>query len=303
MKDVNHMKKLDKLFKKSRRLKIDDKSKIVIMSDCHRGAGNNDDNFIKNQNIYDAALNHYFDRGFTYIELGDGDEMWEVANYEDIIAEHIETFKELKKFHDHDRLIMMYGNHDIIKKNPAILKKYFYYYEDKKNKETKDLLADLNVYESLVLEHPAGDIFLLHGHQADFLNSTLWPVARFLVRHLWSNLERLGIADPTSAAKNYRIKSKVEKKLQEWSDANNKMLIAGHTHRPVLPISNHGLYFNDGSCIHPNGITCIEIENDKISLVKWILDVNASEQIVVRRFVLEGNVGIRDYFKKNFPDE
>ena len=40
-------KKLDKIFEKSKKLVIDDNSKIVIMSDCHRG----DDNFIKNQNI------------------------------------------------------------------------------------------------------------------------------------------------------------------------------------------------------------------------------------------------------------
>lgn len=41
-------KKLDKIFKNSDKLLIDNNTKIVIMSDCHRGAGGNFDNFIKN---------------------------------------------------------------------------------------------------------------------------------------------------------------------------------------------------------------------------------------------------------------
>jgi len=28
-------------------------------------------------------------------------------------------------------------------------------------------------------------------------------------------------------------------------------------------------YFNTGSCVSPAGITAIEIENDRITLVKW----------------------------------
>lgn len=41
-------KKLDKIFEKSKKLVIDDNTKIVIMSDCHRADGNTYDNFIKN---------------------------------------------------------------------------------------------------------------------------------------------------------------------------------------------------------------------------------------------------------------
>ena len=65
--------KLDKIFKSAKRLSIDNNTKIVIMSDCHRGAGDNFDNFVKNQNLFEAALRYYYRRGFIYIELGDGD--------------------------------------------------------------------------------------------------------------------------------------------------------------------------------------------------------------------------------------
>lgn len=78
------IRKLNKIFDKANILKINDKSKIVMMSDCHRGAGDNLDNFFKNRNIYKAALSYYYKNDFTYIELGDGDELWEVDNYKEI---------------------------------------------------------------------------------------------------------------------------------------------------------------------------------------------------------------------------
>lgn len=290
-------KKLDKIFEKSKKLIIDDNSKIFIMSDCHRGAGNNYDNFIKNQNIFTSALQYYYDKGFTYIELGDGDEMWEVKNYENIIDIHIDSFKQMKKFNDSGKLIMIYGNHDIVKKSPAILKKYFYKYYDKEKKQNEELLKNLTVQESLILNYKNHDIFLIHGHQVDFLNSTLWRLSRFLVRNLWKPAENIGLKDPTSAAKNHKVNRKTEKILQEWSIKNNKILIAGHTHRAIFPKVGQSLYFNDGSCIHPNGITCLEIENGNITLVKWEYAVNQDKTILVKRKMLDGFEPIIKFFK------
>lgn len=290
-------KKLDKIFKKSKRIIIDDNTKLVIMSDCHRGAGDNFDNFVKNQNIFEAALLHYYNNGFTYIELGDGDDMWEVKNYKDIVEVHLDAFKQLKKFNNSDRLIMIYGNHDIVKKSPAVLEKYFYKYYDKTTKQNETLLDGLTVYESLVLNYKGYDIFLIHGHQVDFLNSTLWRFSRFLVRYIWRTIEHIGMKDPTSAAKNYKVTKKTEKKLNNWSVKNNKILIAGHTHRAIFPKIGQGLYFNDGSCIHPNGITCLEIEKGTITLVKWGFKVNDDKLISVKRKVLDGSEPIINFFK------
>lgn len=173
------VRQLDKIYKNSKRIKIDDSTKLIIMSDCHRGAGDNFDNFLKNKNIFNGALNHYFNKGFSYIELGDGDDMWEVKKYDEIINEHLDTFKILRKFHQNNRLIMIYGNHDIEKKYPNVLKKYFYTYYDKITQEEKELLLNLKVYESLIVEYKGKEIFLVHGHQVDFLNSTLWRFSRF----------------------------------------------------------------------------------------------------------------------------
>jgi len=289
--------KLNKIYKNSPRLLIDNNDKLVIMSDCHRGRGDNFDNFIKNKKIYEAALHYYYKNNFTYIELGDGDEMWEVKDYKDIIEVHLDTFTLLKKFHDSNRLIMIYGNHDMIKKTPAVLEKYFYKYYDEKTKQEKSLLDNLIVYESLVLKYKKYDIFLIHGHQIDFLNSTLWHLSQFLVRYIWRTLEHILIKDPTSAAKNYQVTKSIEKKLEKWSNKNNKIIIAGHTHRAIFPKIGQSLYFNDGSCIHPNGITCLEISNGDITLVKWESKITKEKLISVGRKVLAGPESIVKFFK------
>lgn len=284
------MRKLNKILKKSKKVFIDDDSKIVIMSDCHRGDGSNSDNFMKNELIFLKSLNYYDKNGFMYIELGDGDEMWEVKDYPKIIEVHIESFRKLKKFHDSNRLIMIYGNHDILKKSPYVLKQTFSKY--KLDTKEESLLENLKVYESLILNYKNHDLFLIHGHQVDFLNSTLWMFSRFLVRYIWKTLENIGLKDPTGTSKNHGVTKNTEKKLQEWSKINHKILIAGHTHRAVFPNTGESMYFNDGSCIHPNGITALEIENGNITLVKW-----EKEKFSITRKIIEGNQSILSFYK------
>ena len=289
---INSIKKLNNIFNKSNKLFINNNTKIVIMSDLHRGRKDKYDNFSKNENIYLYALDYYYKKGFIYIELGDGDDLWEVKKCTNIVKSNIASFKALKKFHNTGRLIMLYGNHDIVKSSSKVFDNCFNCYYNEKNTEWETLLKGLTIYESLVLKYGDNDIFLIHGHQVDYLNSTIWEITRFLVRSLWKGLEGIGIKDPTSSIKNYKVSKNTEKILESWSKKNNKILIAGHTHRPVFPKDNKSLYFNSGSCIHPNGITCIEIDNGFISLVKWEYKINKGELFLVNRKELEKeNIG------------
>jgi len=287
-------KTINKIIKKAITLNIDDNSKLVIMSDCHRGNGSNYDNFLKNENVYNYALNHYFKEGFTYIELGDGDDMWEVVNYDDIIKEHLDTYKLMKKFYDNERLIMIYGNHDICKRSKKLLQKYFYSYYDEENDEEKELFNNLIVYESLIMNYNNQEIYLFHGHQVDLLNGKLWRLSKFLVRYVWRFLEHFSFKEVTGNAKNYEVTKSVEKKLNKWSLKNNKILITGHTHRPIFPEVGESLYFNDGSCVHPSGITCIEIENGNITLVKWKLKLE-DNKLTFKKEKLDASKKLTDY--------
>lgn len=96
-----------------------------------------------------------------------------------------------------------------------------------------------------------------------------------------------------AAKKNYKVSKKIEKK---WSFKNNKILITGHTHRPIFPKVGQGLYFNDGSCIHTNGIICLEIENGTITLVKWKYCVGDNNIICVDKEIIEGSESITNFF-------
>ena len=290
------MNKLDKIFNSSKRIKIDNLSKIVIMSDCHRGKGDKYDNFSKNKEIFLYALMYYYNLGYTYIELGDGDEMWEVNDYNDIIKNNLNIFMKLKEFYDDDRFIMIYGNHDIYKKDDKMVGKYFYKYKDKVSDLDYLLLDGLVAYESLILEYKNRDIFLIHGHQVDFFNSNLSIISRFLVRTIWKGFERIGVNDPTSAAKNYKLAKEIEKKLNRWSILNNTMVIAGHTHRKKYPKIGESLYFNDGCRVYLDGITCLEIDNGRISLVRWGFNGNKGRVSSIERVVL--NTGdVLDFYR------
>ena len=67
--------RISNAFEGALRLPLCPCSKYILLSDCHRGVGNANDNFLSNEYLYLAALQHYFRRGFTYLELGDGDEL------------------------------------------------------------------------------------------------------------------------------------------------------------------------------------------------------------------------------------
>ena len=96
---MNSLKEISQVFNKADVISFDDTSKFVLMSDCHRGDGNWSDNFARNQSIAFRALNYYYENGYTYIELGDGDELWENRSLDDIKEIHSHVFWLLSKFY------------------------------------------------------------------------------------------------------------------------------------------------------------------------------------------------------------
>lgn len=280
--------RLNKLFDTAPRIPFDNNSKLVLFSDCHRGDGGWADNFAKNQALYFHALNYYYDKGFIYFELGDGEELWENKSLAEIVKTYRHIYWMMSRFYKKGRIHILFGNHDIEKRNPkkaACLNSYY----DEHKKRTLPLLPGIEFNEALVLHHRETkfEILLIHGHQGDFFNCNLLLLSRFLVRYFWKPLEMIGVHDPTSAAKNYSKGISVEHKLVEWAQKNKRMLIVGHTHRPFFPSGNEPLYFNDGSCVHPRCITCIEIENGEIILVKWAYCIKKDGTVYVGREPLE----------------
>ncbi len=293
-------KRLTSLYQQAKVITYTNASKYVIMSDCHRGTGNWTDNFLPNQNLFFAALQHYYDNGFTYIELGDGDELWENRDFNNIVEVHSDAFWIMEKFYHDKRFYMLYGNHDIVKRNSKYVDKNMKKYYCDSTKKFCPLFPDLVVYEGLILEHEDtyNTIFLVHGHQGDIINDELWPLGRFLVRYVWRRLELLGVKDPYNSDINPKKKNKIETQLSKWSDDHDQIIIAGHTHRAVFPGIREPKYFNDGSCIHPRCITALEIEDNAISLVKWSVLTKPDGSLYVGKTTLEGPVELLQYFVK-----
>lgn len=278
-----------------------DKDKFILMSDVHRGDNSWSDNFAHNKNLYLAALRHYYNNGFTYVELGDGDELWENNCIFDIINTHYDVFYILKKFIEDNRLYMLYGNHDFDKSNEEFLNICFD--DDTYGKEVFNIrkaLSKIVYHEGLILDYKDNEMLLLHGHQGDLINENLMSVSRYLVNHLWRFLENhLGFKDPTSPASNSRKKKKLENKVIDWIKQTKQFVIMGHTHNPTLPKPGNIPFVNTGSCVHPHSITGIEIKNGKITLVCWRTSVNAKKLLYIDRKILAGPYLLDAYFSEN----
>lgn len=263
-------KRINRALQHALHLPLNTGSRYIIISDCHRGEGTTYDNFLKNQHLYVAALRHYLNHGFFYLELGDGEELWENRSMERICNYHEDVYRLLECFERQNRMIRLYGNH---------------------NMELKDRLP-----EALILDNREGgsDVCMIHGHQADFFNSVCWKLSRFLVRYLWKPLERSGVNDPTSAARNYNKAARYENCLTEWTKEHGAYLAAGHSHRPRLPADGEeeAKYLNAGSCVHPGCITAIELEGMRFTLVKWLTGTRPDMTLYVSREILAGPVPI-----------
>ena len=248
-----------------------------------------------------AALRYYYERGFQYMELGGGDELWENRSFDAIYEIHEDVFSVLSLFEKENRLYMLYGNHDHEMKENRRIPHYagmvLKLCGCTDGEYKKCTLSNRCTGYSGKSSQNAGrphclELYVTHGNQADFLNSTLWKLSRFLVRYVWKPLEQIGVLDPTSAAKNYHCRSKSEKRLSNWAVKNQCYLITGHTHRPALGDSKTR-YFNTGSCVHPGSITCLEIENCEISLIKWRVEVRKDNTLFVKRECIAGPLSLQ----------
>ena len=290
---------LNKAFEKAKKISFSKDAKIIFFSDLHKGDNSYADDFRNNMRIYTHALETYYDKDFTYIELGDGIELWENRSFKPIFESYKPIFDLLEKFHRQKRLFLLWGNHDMEFRDPIMVEKVLHKFFTPKNLVDKEAFFDLEYYESLLLEfeNMNRSIFAIHGHQADYMNYRHWKFNRFFVRYFWKYMQKwFGIRDPTSPAKNYKGLVKVERKLNQWIVNNSQqMIICGHTHRPRFPDPGDIPLFNDGSCVHPSSVIGIEIEDFHISLVRWHHDSDGESDKAISKTILEGPVPLDMY--------
>ena len=246
--------RLDAVFMIAPTVFFDDTTRLVFFSDTHRGDNSRLDAFSANETLFLHALQHYYQNGFTYIEVGDGDELWKNHHFHTIRAAHSQVFEWLHRFDGQQRLHLLFGNHDIS--------------GSKCQQVHKDgLLAR----EGLILQHrrTGQQIFVTHGHQADLKSDICYPLSRMAVRRVWRRLQAWRLAPVASPNAEERVPRSFERYLMEWSARNSRALICGHTHRITSAVYGETPYFNTGHCVTPGVITGLEIQNGEIGLVRW----------------------------------
>lgn len=297
------------------------KDRFIIFSDQHKGAKNGADDFMICEPNYLAALDHYFQKGYFYIALGDCEELWE-NTLAAVKKNQQPSFEKEKQFFLNDRGVKIIGNHDLYWKNdpfaPLQLKQI---YE-----------KDIPIYEGILLQTSVKDqavnIFCTHGHQGDAASDGNW-FSKFFVSKIWAPLQSLLKINPNTPAYDAQLKTLHNSLMYEWSAAQESLfLITGHTHQPVFESLTHierlyrsllfarkvndqsmidalqkeiqlrkfqyttvspdylqlkPSYFNSGCCCNNDGdITGIEIEEDCIRLIKW-----HSKEGIPQRMILE----------------
>lgn len=273
--------------------------KFIIFSDQHKGNRSWADDFKMSEINYVAALTHYHEQGYTFINLGDSEELWKFTATE-ILPLNENVLAAEAAFHP-SRYIKAFGNHDLMWKNK--LDVIFYL--------NKYYAMPLPVYEGVLiklkgLSKPL-NVFLTHGHQGDLMSDNN-ALSTWIVAHIWMPLQRFLRININTASKDFSLRNLHNKMMYAWSSRQRDMiLITGHTHSPVfasgkylkhpsnyIPAEDKEMenlnpsYFNSGCCCFDDGdITGIEIEGGKIRLIKWYDEEVKSRKKILEEITLE----------------
>lgn len=295
------------------------KHRFIVLSDQHKGARDNSDDFALAEKNYLAALSYYNEEQFTYINLGDSEELWENL-FLTVKHHNLATFEAEKHFIKRDAFVKIFGNHDLYWDNDPLAPLSLYQIYGIK----------IKVYEGIILQTTINqkplDIFMTHGHQGDLQSDGNW-FSKWFVSNVWAPVQSYLRINPNTPANNNDLKTAHNKMMYEWSSKqSNTLLITGHTHQPVFQSLTHieslyiqreraqkskneaeisrlnveiarrhlendsslqfkgyrPTYFNSGCCCFDDGdITGIEIADNYIRLVKWEYDKQGDSKRVI----------------------
>lgn len=294
--------------------------KVIVLSDQHRGISDGADDFRHCKQVYHAALESYFDDGYSLYLLGDVEELWEQKT-KAVIETYKDTLELEQRFLVEDRLERFLGNHD-----EKLLK-------TKHRKHLFPYIGKLIPRDALVLslvkdDEPVCDILFVHGNQGVKYTNFI----KNMVRYVWAPIQWL-TKRPLNKTPSIddAVLEDHEKAMYDWAVLqDNLTMIAGHTHHPVfmsqtprgymkclidqgvmgeqlqsakevdhwvqsqrpenakeeksaLPAQQNTSYFNTGCCSYGSGeITGIEIEGTQIRLIKWSTIDGLAKRFVLR---------------------
>lgn len=225
---------LNKALRKARNgqpISLGTEHRYVIFSDHHKGGNNEADAFRGAKDNYLAALDHYFERDFTLIVLGDAEELLE-ERFEKVIDSYQDVLESEARFYP-QRHFRLPGNHDV-----------YWESQDFVNRHLGNYFPGIQFPGGLVLEYEdddgiKGDIFMTHGHQGT-LDADVFSFFPPLVLPLYRSLQiitGMGEAKPSDDA---CLRAEHDTRMYRWASRQEGLiLISGHTHRPVWSSLTH----------------------------------------------------------------
>ncbi|XOV92264.1 MAG: metallophosphoesterase [Bacteroidota bacterium] len=309
---------LNRLFKESETIPLENSQKWVIFSDLHVGDGGSTDDFKNNSEMFISALrNFYHKKGYGLILNGDVEELQRFS-LKKITSKWPKLYEVLELFSKENKFYKTIGNHDLE-------------LEFKEKVPFKEFLR-----EGIKLKYKDDYIFIFHGHQASKKFQKHNQLIGFTLKYFANPLGIKNYSVAHSSRKQYNI----EKRVYHYSSYNKIASIIGHTHRPLFEslhkverlkykveqlcrefsfhnkdearigetikllkkdirkyykenkdhnfqsyVYNTAFHipcvFNSGCVIGKRGMTCIEIEDGNISLVHWF-DEKISKKYLIQ---------------------
>jgi len=297
---------LDRLYRESlKRLPLDTDDKYAVFSDLHLGDGGKADKFLHNHETLEYALNYYKEQGYAVILLGDIEELWQF-DLPRIRDRYDSTIYAILRSFPPGKLHRVYGNHDkdwaglrdpISKRktvfgapegillNDDIL--LVHGHQGEKMSDQRAWFSRFWIRLFKIIE-PTLTKF---GYKNYSATESQIPRDRERIYYQWAKANRVFLICGHThraifASRSYYnwLKEQLRLKrppLRQYSDdiKDRGALITeflkernmGRNINALEPDGKDPLpcYFNTGCGLYRHGLTNLEIEKDKIRLVKW----------------------------------
>ena len=321
---------LDKLYQQARSVQIGEKDRLVIFSDLHMGDGSSTDDFKVNADLFAYALEHYYhQKEYKLVLNGDVEELqrYSLKKIHKAWSNVIELFSKFgdnlyKTVGNHDLKlsvlsreelqhpvddaiklcfeegeIFIFHGHQASKKyqrhnqlvgftlkyfaNPLGIKNYSVSHDSRKQFKIEKIAYHYAAYKKVIS-------VIGHTHRPLFESLHKMDRIRFKIEQLcrdFANTREPHIAKAIKVLRQSLKKAHKEQMLEKQD--------GGYMYNSLLLLP---CLFNSGTVIGKRGMTCLEIENGKISLVHWF-DKKISKKYLRTNENQPQQVGDTDYYR------
>ncbi len=317
LKHIYHQ--LDKLKKEAKVIPLKHRDKWVIFSDLHVGDRSSKDDFLTNSQLFINSIKYYRDKKFKLFLNGDIEEL-QRFEYKTIFEKWPDLYQALDQIKEENGLLKTIGNHDVeFSFNDEIGLNFpagqSYIFKHKKGEiflfhghQASTFYFKYNKLVGWILKYLANPLGINNYSVAH--NSRKKYQIEKRVYHYSVYREIISIIGHThrplfeSLSKAERLKIQIENLCREFAREKDdsrlkeiKKTIKSHKKElkklfkknkfESVPYLYNALVhipclFNSGTVIGKRGMTCLEIENNRIRLVHWF-DKKLSDKYLNKR--------------------